>query len=293
MELRGHRDTVDQLCWHPSAAHTLATASADSTVRVWDSRTGKCTASVSTPGQNINIRYSASGNYALVGDKKDNISVLDTRQNQLLCTRTFPYEVNEVCFSPDERMLCFSTGKGTVEFVPVDAFLAQGDGDGDGSGDVDMADPSAGAAAGKGKANKADPSALARASIQAHTGHCYCLRFDPAGRYLATGGADAMVTLWDVDEMVCVRTFPRLESPIRTLSFSYNSQFIASASEDLKVDISDVDTGAACHSIPAAGEMNSVAWHPKLLLLAYAGDERDRSGRDAGVVSVFGYAPRS
>lgn len=36
--LRDHRDSVDQLCWHPSNSHALATASADKTVRVWDSR---------------------------------------------------------------------------------------------------------------------------------------------------------------------------------------------------------------------------------------------------------------
>ena len=30
-------------------------------------------------------------------------------------------------------------------------------------------------------------------------------------RYFATGSADALVSLWDLDELVCVRTFSRLE----------------------------------------------------------------------------------
>ena len=30
-------------------------------------------------------------------------------------------------------------------------------------------------------------------------------------RYLATGSADALVSLWDLDGLVCVRTFDRLE----------------------------------------------------------------------------------
>ena len=30
-------------------------------------------------------------------------------------------------------------------------------------------------------------------------------------RYFATGSADALISLWDLDELVCVRTFSRLE----------------------------------------------------------------------------------
>ena len=30
-------------------------------------------------------------------------------------------------------------------------------------------------------------------------------------RYFATGGADAICCLWDVAELVCIRTFYRLE----------------------------------------------------------------------------------
>lgn len=29
------------------------------------------------------------------------------------------------------------------------------------------------------------------------------------GKYFATGSADALVSLWDVDELVCVRCFSR------------------------------------------------------------------------------------
>ena len=30
-------------------------------------------------------------------------------------------------------------------------------------------------------------------------------------RYFATGSADALVSLWDLEELVCVRAFSRLE----------------------------------------------------------------------------------
>jgi len=40
----------------------------------------------------------------------------------------------------------------------------------------------------------------------------------------------------------------RLDWPVRTLSFSYDGRMLASASEDLVIDIADVDTGLSyCH----------------------------------------------
>lgn len=45
--------------------------------------------------------------------------------------------------------------------------------------------------------------------LNAHPANCICLKFDPTGKYFATGSADALVSLWDVAELVCVRTFSR------------------------------------------------------------------------------------
>lgn len=46
-------------------------------------------------------------------------------------------------------------------------------------------------------------------SINAHPSNCICIKFDPTGRFFATGSADALVSLWDVEELVCVRCFSR------------------------------------------------------------------------------------
>ena len=47
---RGHGDSVDQLCWHPTNPDHLATASGDKTVRIWDSRSSKAAAVINTKG---------------------------------------------------------------------------------------------------------------------------------------------------------------------------------------------------------------------------------------------------
>lgn len=38
IELKGHNDSVDQLCWDPKHADLIATASGDKTVCLWDAR---------------------------------------------------------------------------------------------------------------------------------------------------------------------------------------------------------------------------------------------------------------
>ena len=49
--------------------------------------------------------------------------------------------------------------------------------------------------------------------LQAHPSNAMCLQFSPSGDYFAIGSADALVSLWDADEFVCLRTLSRYESP--------------------------------------------------------------------------------
>ena len=56
-------------------------------------------------------------------------------------------------------------------------------------------------------------------------------------RFYATGSADAIVGIWDANELICARTVSRMEWQIRTLSFSYDGQLLAIGSEDPVIDI--------------------------------------------------------
>ena len=72
------------------------------------------------------------------------------------------------------------------------------------------------------------------AVLQAHPANCICIEFDPTGKYFAVGSADALVSLWDVNELACVRTFSFLEWPVRTISFSHDGKLISMASVRIK-----------------------------------------------------------
>jgi THO complex subunit 3 len=250
---RGHTDSVDQLCWHPFNANSLVTASGDKTVRIWDAQSRRSVASINTKGENINVCWSPDGHTIAVGNKEDLVTFIDTRTHKTRAEEQFKFEVNEISWNNDGDLFFLTSGHGSIHILSY-------------------------------------PDLKQQYVLSAHPANCICIEFDPVGRYFATGSADALVSLWDVRELVCVRTLSRLDWPVRTLSFSYDGRMLASASEDLIIDIADVETGERIADVPCESPTFTVAWHPKRHLLAFACDDKDKydRDRDSGTVKLFG-----
>ncbi|XP_055962289.1 THO complex subunit 3-like isoform X2 [Mercurialis annua] len=252
IELKGHTDNVDQLCWDPLHADLLATASTDHTVRLWDARSGKCCLQTELSGENINITYRPDGTHLAVGNRDDELTILDVRKFKPMHRRKFSYEVNEFAWTLTGDIILLTCGNGTVEVL-------------------------------------AYPSLQPIDRVMAHTAGCHCIAVDPKGRYFAVGSADSVVSLWDISEMLCMRTFTKLGLPVRTVSFNYTGDYIASASREMFIDISNVQTGRSVYEIPCRAAMNSVEWNPKYNLLAYSGDDRNRYLVDEGNFRIYGF----
>uniref|UniRef100_A0A1B6MD23 Uncharacterized protein n=1 Tax=Graphocephala atropunctata TaxID=36148 RepID=A0A1B6MD23_9HEMI len=251
---RGHGGSVDQLCWHASNPELLSTASGDKSVRIWDARYQKCAATINTKGENINITWSPDANTIAVGNKEDLVTFIDSRTHKIKSEEQFNFEVNEISWNNQSSLFFLTNGQGCIHILSY-------------------------------------PELELQHVLKAHPGTCICIEFDPIGRYFATGSADALVSLWDVDELACVRTFSRLDWPVRTISFSHDGQLLASASEDLIIDIAEVETGAKVGDISVEAATFTVAWHPKMYLLAYACDDKDQYDRkrDTGNLKVYGF----
>ncbi|KAJ1677281.1 hypothetical protein EV182_006491, partial [Spiromyces aspiralis] len=79
-------------------------------------------------------------------------------------------------------------------------------------------------------------------TMECHTSSCYGLARDPTGRYLATGSADTLIGLWDLEEYICVRTIEAHEQPIGFTQFSFDGRFLASFSDDSFVNIVSISS---------------------------------------------------
>jgi len=109
---------------------------------------------------------------------------------------------------------------------------------------------------------------------------------DPRGRYLAIGGSDALLTLWDTRDFVCRHSLAGMTGPVRSVSFSFDGRYVVGGSEGSGavpsvggggsdndgLIIAHVETGEYVHTIETKAAASCVAWHPSRYHLAYAGE---------------------
>ncbi|GAM24368.1 hypothetical protein SAMD00019534_075430 [Acytostelium subglobosum LB1] len=256
LELRGHSESIEQLRYSPTAPDVLATASSDKTVKIWDTRSGKCTMSIATSGENINLCWYVDGSLLAVGNKEDNISIIDLKRpdDPIIRTNKYQQEINEIIWDTTGQLFFMTTGTGLL--------------------DVMLWHPDS---------KKYTPLH----TINGHTANLYTIEMDPLGRYFAIGSADSVVSLWDINEMYCLRSFTKLNAPVRTMGFSSDGQFLAYSSEEPFIEIGHVESGQSIFQIPVETGLNSIAWHPSEPLIAFASDDKDQT-KDAGTIKIFG-----
>jgi len=259
--LKGHEDAVDQIAWHPSDPNSIATVSTDKTLRLWDIRTPtKTVACIATKGEVINMNWKADGSTIALGNKDDLVSFVDLKTHKIQSDKQFDFEVNEIAWNTTDSNFYVTSGNGAIHVLSY-------------------------------------PALLPLLEVPAHTAHCICLKFSPDKVHFATGGADALINIWDVAELACLRSYSRLEWPIRTLSFNHDGTMLAAGSEDLVIDIAHTYTGEKITTISCNAFPFCVAWHPKQNLLAFVTDDKTKHGekhssrdsdKSTGCVKLFG-----
>lgn len=191
-----HSGVVSEFRWSPIDPNVYATVSYDKSLQIHDTRTDKSIAVVPTRSELIKVTWSPDGSALAVGSKRDDVTFINAADGYAAGKPwNFKKEVNDMAWSHDNSHFIFSTGSGQLRVLTY-------------------------------------PECRYVIPVEAHTAQCYCFRFSPERRYIASGGADCVVRLWDTDNLVCLRSFATLDAPIRTLGFNFDSKLLAYASSE-------------------------------------------------------------
>jgi WD40 repeat protein len=76
-----------------------------------------------------------------------------------------------------------------------------------------------------------------------HAGPIYAMSYSSNKQYLATGGSDASVVVWDVNSMCCIQSITRRLKFIRSVAFSSDNTILATSSEEDTIDLSHIPSG--------------------------------------------------
>ena len=137
-------------------------------------------------------------------------------------------------------------------------------------------------------------------TLHGHTSACLSIALAPTGRYLAVGGSDALISLWDTTDWICRRTVSSNNGgSVRGVSWSFDGRFLCGACDEPGcggngLEIFHAETGESVYTVPVGGNSNTgipaVAWHPSRYWLAYSTANDGPGSGGTGGLKIVGAA---
>jgi WD40 repeat protein len=228
----------------------LASGHSDHSVRLWDGTTGRELRKLEGHTDLVTaVVFSPDGRRLASGSWDKTVRVWDAATGRELRTLQGHTDwVRAVAFSPDGLRLCSASLDGTVRlWASVKETVGLWDSTTD--------------------------QGLRFCECGATLGHCQ-LAFSPDGRWVASGGRDGKVFIFDVDTGRALQTCTGHTDKVLAVAFSPDGRQVASASSDRTVRVWDAATGRVLRVLKGhTKEVRSVAFSPAGRQLASGSDD--------------------